>query len=140
MKTLRFASVGLFGVLSFIATPARADEADYARILKERDAVLSELVTLRETGHATGIYDEKALFSARLALWSFRRDAATSEAEKVKHQETIVGLHEKELAALKARAASGVVGRESVLLETDSLLQAQQALEVLRLKIKTAQP
>lgn len=133
MNTLRFTPI-VVAVLSLIVTSARADEASYAKILKEREAVLSELVTLQESRRATGTIDEKALLSARLALSSFRRDTATSLAEKIKHQETIVGVHEKELAEAKARFATGLVTQEAILLAKDSLLQAQQTLEELRLK------
>lgn len=79
---------------------------------------------------------DESLLSARVALWSFRRDTATSPAAKIQQQELIIGLQEKKLATLKGRAAAGVVGREEILLATDAFLQAQQTLEKLRLPLK----
>ena len=79
---------------------------------------------------------DESLLSARVALWSFRRDTATSPAAKIKQQELIIGLQEKKLSVLKGRAAAGVVGLEEILLATNALLQAQQTLEEHRLPPK----
>lgn len=136
MKTLPTRLLALLAVLSLFGVSAPADEAAYARILKERDAVLSQIVTDQEARFASGIVSDEALQSARLALWSFRRDTAASPADKIKQQELIVGLQEKKLALVKQRARAGTSGREDVLLATDALLQAQQTLEELRLPPK----
>ena len=125
-----------FAVSSLFASLAHADETSYAKILKERDAVLSQILAGREARYTSGGVDEEAVPSARLALLSFRRDTAPSEAEKIKQQESIVAVFEKKLAMLKSRSAAGVVGPEDILLATDSLLQAQQLLEELKLNEK----
>jgi len=137
MNTPRTLLLVWFVASSLFASLARADEASYAKILKERDAVLSQIVAQRESLFAIGTTDGEALQAARLALWSFRRDTATTKEGKIAHQESIVGLYEKNLADLKARARTGVVGSDAVLLATDSLLQAQQTLEELRTDRKT---
>ena len=121
---------------SLFASFACADETAHAKILKERDAVLSQILTERESRVATGLGDEDAVLSARLVLFSFRRDSAPSKAEKIKQQELIVAIYQKKLATLKNRAASGMVGREDILFATDSQLQAQQQLEELKLDEK----
>ena len=136
MNTPRLPLLTLFAVSSLFASLVRADEASYAKVLKERETVLSQILAAREVHFTTGGLDEEAVSSARLALWSFRRDTAPSTAEKIKEQELIVAVYEKKLATLKSRSATGVVGREDVLLATDSLLQAQQKLEELKLKDK----
>ncbi len=136
MNTPRTLLLALFAVSSLFASLARADEAAYAKILKERDSVLSQIVAQREGQFAVGTTDDEALLAARLALCAFRRDTAPSKAEKIKQQELIVAVWQKKLASLKSRAATGVVGHEDVLLATDSLLQAQQLFEELQFDAK----
>jgi hypothetical protein len=136
MNTPRIPLLTLLAVSSLFASLVRADEASYAKVLKERETVLSQILAAREVHYTTGGLDEEAVSSARLALWSFRRDIAPSTAEKIKQQELIVAVYEKKLVTLKTRSATGLVGREDVLLATDSLLQAQQTLEELKLKEK----
>lgn len=136
MKTPRIPLLGLFATSLLFTSLARADEASYAKILKERDAVLSQILTAREAHVAIGGGDEEAVASARLALYSFRRDTAPSKTEKLKQQELIVAFYEKKLASAQSRKASGLVGSEELLLAADSLLQAQQAREELQLEVK----
>lgn len=133
MKTQPIKLLALFTVASLVASNTFADEALRTKIIKERDTILSQILTERESGVATGLVDENAVLSARLALFSFRRDTASSKVEKVKQQELIVSIYQKKLATLKGRVEAGVGGREDVLLATDSLLQAQQMLEELKL-------
>jgi hypothetical protein len=116
--------------------PARADEAARARILKQREAVLAEILTGREQRFTLGAGDEESVRSARLALWSFRRDTAPSVAERIRQQKLIVGLWEKKLSALENRLVTGLAEREDILLATDSLLQAQVLLEELNAREK----
>jgi hypothetical protein len=132
MNTLRTQILALFAVSSLIASVGRADETAYAKILKDRDAVLSQILTEREARAATGIGDEETVVSARLALYSFRRNTALSKVEKIKQQELIVAVWQKKLATLKGLSATGVIGHDAVLLATDSLLEAQQIMEELK--------
>jgi len=136
MTTTRTQLLALLAVSSLLASLAHADETAYAKIIKERDDVLSQILTEREARSVTGIVDEEAVLSARLALCSFRRDTAPLKTEKIKQQELIVGFLQKKLATLKSRATTGVAGPEDVLLATDSLLQARQFLEELKLDEK----
>ena len=129
MKT----TVVLFIIPLFAASIARADETEYARILKERDATLSKLVALEEMRAASGTMTNPADFvSARLALMTFRRDTAKTNDEKIKQQELIVALCEKQLESVKLRQKDGLVGMQEVLTATDALLQARQTLEELK--------
>ncbi len=110
MKTPRIHLLTLLAALSLFAALARADETPYANILKERDAVLSQILSAREARLTTGGFDEEAVPAARLALYSFRRDTTPSKAEKLKQQELIVAAYEKKLAMLKSRSTAGTVG------------------------------
>lgn len=136
MNIPRIQLFALLAVSSLLASLARADETAHAKILKERDAVLTQILSEREARVATGIGDQEAVLSARLALYAFRRDTAPSKAEKSKQQALIVAVWETKLASLKSRAATGAVGHDDVLLATDSLLQAKQLFEELQLDAK----
>jgi hypothetical protein len=126
--------IGLLAISLSIAALAPADEVSYAKVLKERDAVLSQLVANRES--AARVAGDENLVAARLALWSFRRDTASSKVEKIKQQELIVGVFQKRLDFQKSRVKAGIAGADDVLLATNSLLEEQQLLEELRLDVK----
>ena len=120
--------------LSLLATPnIRADEAVLAGILKERDATLSKLLALKELYHANGAAAAEEVDAARVALWTFRRDTAKSNAEKIKLQEAIANIYEKQLEFIKLKQTQGFAGDMEILIATDALLQAKQTLEELRL-------
>jgi len=72
---------------------------------------------------------ESAVFAARLALHSFRRDVASSSVEKISEQELIESLCENRLTSVTAQLNSGVGNSVDILLMTDQLLQAKQMLE-----------
>ncbi len=112
--------------------PARADDTVRDQILKKRDAVLSEILAGREQRFAIGGGDAEAVLAARLALLSFRRDAAPAAGDKARQQELIVDLWRQRLATIEGQAKTGAAGRETILLATESMLQAEQLLEELR--------
>lgn len=125
----------LSAALLVLSQSMRADEAAYAQILKQREIVLSEILASRENRRVTGMADEDAILSAKIALWAFRRDVAASLTVKVQQQEAIAGLEEKRLASVESRAKTGLGTQDAVLLAKDRWLQAQQLLEELRLKL-----
>jgi hypothetical protein len=122
--------------MSLTGILARADSEARTQILKERDAVLSQILADREGRLASGVVDEDGVAAARIALWSFRRDTAASKQEKIKQQELIVKVYAKKLSSAKGRIASGLTTNIDVLIATDALLQAKQLLEELRLEEK----
>src|SRR4051812_38001391 len=111
-------------LLSSVSLPAA--DADYASILKERDAVLTRIVSDLEARYRTGGGSEQAVLTAQLALYSFRRDTAQTTNQKIEQQEEIIGLQESRLARLKAGPISDPL---DVLRATDALLEAKQVLE-----------
>jgi hypothetical protein len=121
------------GIALSVLTPAlRADTSAHAAIVKKREAVLSKIVADVESRHASGTADDNAVWTARLALYSFRRDAAQTTNEKLRHQEQIVALREEALGALKARAKAGTADPLDLLRATDAVLAAKQLLEALK--------
>ncbi len=106
--------------------------AAHAQLLKERDDVLMQIVSQEESKVVSGFSDEAAIFAAKLALYSFRRDAGATKEEKLKQQMLIVGLYEQKLAMAKAHAEIGTAGPVEVLKATDAFLAAKQLLEELK--------
>lgn len=117
----------LFALAALVAS-ARASSPEFAQLVRERDATLSRLVMAQEARFRTGIADPQALFAARVALATFRRDVAATPAEKMAQQKLIVGWVEERLAEVKSRVASGVATEEDLLRITDELLAAKLAL------------
>lgn len=111
-----------------------ADEASYAKVLKERDSILSQILTLQEAGWSEGLADEEAVEKAQIALFSFRRDVAPTTSEKIKNQELILGVFEKKLKRVKSQVKSGSVTPIAALEATAQFWEAKQMLEELRLK------
>ena len=132
IKPMHIKSIGAISLLLVLAATARGDATAYAQLLKERDAVLAKIVAHHEGKRAAGIVDDEAMFSAQLALYSFRRDSSELKEEKLRLQEQIVSLHEKRLLGVKARVQSGRSDPVEVLQATDSLLAAKQSLEAMR--------
>ena len=128
------ASIVAVVIALFAVSIIRADETEteYARILKERDATLSELVRIQETKYDHSYVDWDTVAAARLALWTFRRDTAKTPAEKIKQQELIVGVYEKRLEFVKSKQGMGIAAQEEFLTATDAFLQAKQTLEELK--------
>ena len=134
MKSKPLHFIIIAAALSLFTLTLRADEASYAAVVKERDAVLSQILAGRESRRASGIYDEEAIASAQIALYSFRRDVAPATADKIKNQDLIVQIFAKKLEAVKARRKTGVISDTDVLEANALLLEAKQLSEELRLK------
>lgn len=117
----------LFALVALV-TSAPASSPELAQLVRERDATLSRLVTLQEERFHSGLGDPQALFAARLALATFRREIAATPAEKIAQQKLIVGWREGRLAEVKARITTGIGNEEDLLRATDELLAAKQAL------------
>lgn len=114
----------------------RADETAHSQIIKERDAGLSRILSHRESQLKTGTGDPEAVTAAKVALWVFRRDTASTSQEKIRQQELIVGERERNVAAVKERMNAGLGDQISLLVATDCCLEAKQVLEELRMAEK----
>lgn len=137
MKTTNVRALALVTLSSLWCSVLVADDSSaYAQILRERESVLTQILNAQESRRATGHADEEAIFTAQVSLYSFRRDTATTPADKVKHQLMIVAVHEKKLATFHAKARTGRVAHLEVLRATDGLLRERQALEELRAREK----
>ena len=118
------------------ALSVRADAASHAEIVKERDSVLSQILAEREARRPTGMANEDDIAAAQIALYSFRRDVAATNAEKIKNQELIAAIFEKKLEYTKAKMHAGMGSKIEILEATDACLEAKQVLEELRLDEK----
>lgn len=115
-------------VLAMLVPSAQASSPEIAQIVRERDATLSQIVTALEERYQSGSVNMSAVFAARLALATFRRDVAPNPQEKRAQQEAIVALWEKQLANEKAREKAGIADPIEVLTVTAELLAAKQTL------------
>src|SRR4051812_23847215 len=106
--TPKYTLLGIGLALLTMISSLRADTAGYAAILKERDAVLSKIVTETENRLSSGAGDDEAVTFSKLALYTFRRDAASTSSQKIQIQKDIVLLQEMRLGKLKAQATSGI--------------------------------
>lgn len=136
MKTYPVRAILVIAAFLLGALNSHADATSYAQILKERDAVLTQILADRESKMSVGAVNEEAVSSAQLALYTFRRDTASSTAVKVKNQELIIQLSEKKQTLVKDRRSAGLSADIEVLEATDSVLQAKQVLEELKLSEK----
>lgn len=136
MKPLHNRLVALSAVIILCTLNGRADANSYAQIIKERDSVLTQILAERESRRTTGLGDEEAIAAAQIALYSFRRDVATTSAEKIKNQELIIPIYQKNLELVKAKMRSGLATGITLLEATDRVLEAKQILEELRLNIQ----
>jgi hypothetical protein len=121
----------LFSVTLSLALTAslKADPAAYASVLKQRDDVLSRIVSHHEQRLRAGSGSEEEVLAARLTLYTFRRDTARTTREKIQEQEQVVALHEKRLSNTKSNLTLESI---EVLRVTDGWLEAKQMLESLR--------
>ncbi len=132
MKITSASTLACILLSSLCLSASQAETSAYAQILKERDRVLSQIVSEQEGRRSTGHAVEEEIFSAQIKLYSFRRDTAPTVPEKMRQQQLIVAAHEKQLADIKGKSKMGVVANVDVLRVTDGLLQAKQVLEELR--------
>ncbi|HET6407467.1 MAG TPA: TolC family protein [Chthoniobacteraceae bacterium] len=121
-------------ILSSFALATAHAEQPLEEILRKRDAVLSELLEIAKTSHKEGRTTEVEVHEASLRLYSFRRDAAKSQAERIKWQEQIVTAEKAAAADVKPRIAIGVLTPKDALLAEERILTAEQRLAELRLK------
>jgi len=136
MKSYPKCRVAIAATVLMFTSSARADEASYSTVVKERDSVLSEILAVRESRRSTGTADEESIAAAQLTLYSFRRDVATATSEKIKNQELIVRIFEKKLESVEVMTKAGLGGKIAILEAKAPLLEARQRLEELRLKGK----
>lgn len=114
------------------ALVCRGDATAYAQIIKERESVLSQILADRESKRASGVVDDEAVEAAQLALYSFRRDVATSVGDKIRNQELIISIFETKLDRVSRKLRSGIAAGIDVLEARAPLLEARQVLEELR--------
>lgn len=119
-------------VASLSAAVARADADALSKIVRDREAVLAEILSTREARLRTGGGSPEAVFAARVSLLKFRRDTATSWPERLKQQELITDAYRTRLAEFDARAKAGILDVEERLVAKEQLLEAMQTLEGLR--------
>lgn len=137
MKSSPIRSLVAVAALLLSASSGFGDQASYAAVVNERDGVLSEILALREGRRSSGTADETAIAAAQLALYSFRRDTATTTAAKITNQELILQIMAKKVETVRAHQRLGVGSAMELLEARASFLEAKQVLEALKLGEKS---
>ena len=109
----------------------RADDA-LSTIIKSRDAKLQQIVSFYEARASSGVSHDQELHDAKLALYSFRRDSSSAQAQKVEWQAKIVALEEAVEALVKNQYSSAIVDSATVWRAEDTTLAARQKLAELK--------
>lgn len=100
--------------------------------IDDRDAALARALKDEEARFAAGQVHEERVLLSRLALHSFRRDAAPALADKIRHQEAVVAVEERREQLALERRAVGVATELDVKERTLSRLQAGAMLRTLQ--------
>ena len=136
MKNHKYRVVTLIAVITMFTISMYADTVAYSKIIEQRDAILSKILTEQQKKFEVGKTDDESVFSAQIALYSFRRDTNTKISEKIKNQELILAIYEKKFDNVKNKFEHGLVGEMDKLKANDALLQENQILEELKLNKK----
>jgi hypothetical protein len=132
MNTFHLRKFALLALVGLSAISMRADSPALTEILKERDETLVKILDFQKAREKTGSVSPEAVFVAEISLYSFRREAATSTAEKLKNQALIVAIHDRKEAALKGKTAAGLGDPMEILQAKNEQLLARQLLETLK--------
>jgi hypothetical protein len=120
--------------------PLLADDAQRApttihTIVKERIAVLTQIIETTKKQYTAGEATEEEILNATLELYSLNRDSSKIRSEQISWQERIVATEKKKKALLEQLASSGNVGPVDVLRATERVLAAEQKrLELVAMK------
>jgi len=136
MKSTHIASLALAALLTISASSVRGDTDSYQESLKRRDSILLQIVAELENRRASGKADDEAVFSAKLALYRFRRDTASSKVEKLANQRKIVKECDARLARLITFAEKGSFDSLEMLRAKDAVLEANLLLQELKSSVR----
>lgn len=136
MITLKTRLIVILAIVSIASACDRMDKTEYNSIIKERDAILTELVNAQEIRLKNAVGSQEELMAARIALLTFRRDSADSKEEKMTQQAMIIDVYEKQVESLKLRASMGLATRFDIMAFKEYILREKQIYEELRLNIQ----
>lgn len=114
-------------------------EEDLVAIIRERDGILLQFVLMAEAGRSHGVMTEEDVRKAKLKLFRFRRDSASTLEEKAKNQELIVQLVQKQGELIKMANRDGIMVESEVLVAREKLLTERQLLAELRIEKKNGE-
>ena len=107
-------------------------ERSLDEIVEKRDLVLSQLLEAAKSRANDGRSAAVDVRDATVRLYTFRRDSAKGDADRIKWQELIVAAEESASKDVKSRVAIGVMTPMDALLAEERLLAAEQKLAELR--------
>ena len=137
MKIIYPRTIILAALLTLISSTAYGDDVR-AKLIEERDDVLSQILAYHERRESVGAGSEKDVTVAKLALYSFRRDTARELAKKIEYQSLIITIHEENLNTIKRKKDSGLADVVDVWTARDQLLQSKILLEEFKSEARTS--
>lgn len=118
--------------VSLMNFAAHAADESLEDIIRKRDSVLSRIVDSYKNGVKEGRSTDEDVHEAAIRLYSFRRDTAKSNEDRIKSQQLIVEAEKAMSKRLEGKAAIGVTSPTTGLLAEERVLAAEQKLAELR--------
>jgi hypothetical protein len=114
--------------LTHAQEPASLDE-----IVQKRDSLLTQIVEATQHQRKAGTGTAEQVRIASINLYSFRRDSAKTQSERIQWQERIVASAKESHAAFKTSVTIGTATPMDALLAEERVLAAEQKLLELQL-------
>jgi len=134
MKTTILLVLALLQISPLFADDAKSTPASVDAFVKQRLALLTQIVEYTKKQYDLGEATEEQLLDATLELYALSRDSSKSKAEQITWQERIVAIEEKKKASIDRQAASGSAAPVDALRAAEQVLAAKQK----RLELRAA--
>ncbi|MEI9893549.1 MAG: hypothetical protein WDN28_06520 [Chthoniobacter sp.] len=126
MKTVIFLALLLGQISALFAEDAPSTAASIDDLVKQRIAVLTQIIEYTRKQYDVGEATEEQLLNATLDLDVLHRDSAKSRAEQIAWQERIVAIEQKKKASIDRQVASGNAAQIDALRAAERVLAAEQ--------------
>jgi outer membrane protein TolC len=137
-KQLRFMVITVAGFLS-VPGDSHADDKDskVKALLKDRLAVLQEVVTLQSASYSSGGVTFLELLEAKQSAYKAELDLCETDAERIAVLENRLAIAKQQVETLKRLVSAAEVDRTDLLKAEAKRLKIEVALERLKGKIIT---
>ena len=112
--------------LLVVVTAGRGEEPELAKILKQREALLVEI--LETVQKQTNGDAAEVLRKATLDLYTFRRDYGANREDRLHWQQEIIALEKKQVSDVEKQITAGTMARLALARAAERVLAAEQKL------------
>lgn len=128
-------TVFVFCVVLIVAIAASAQEASAVdEVVRKREALLAQILEVTKNQVKAGSASYGQVRDATVKLYSFRRDIAKTNPERIQWQERIVAAEKESKESAAKSLAMGLASPIDPLLAEEHLLEAEQKLLELKLQ------